>query len=115
MESKEVSKSTLKAEAIKIIALKYGYDAQSRQLIEEMAELTQAVNKFWRKQLGCGKNNLDGCPKESKEYDNLVEEIADVQIMLWQMLFMLGAEEQMQVDIESKLQRQINRILESEG
>ena len=25
------------------------YDAQSRQLIEEMAELTQAINKAWRK------------------------------------------------------------------
>ena len=32
----------------------YGYDAQSRQCIEEMAELTQAINKFWRKQLKCG-------------------------------------------------------------
>ena len=32
-------------EAIKKIADKYGYDAQSRQLIEEMAELTVALNK----------------------------------------------------------------------
>lgn len=42
-------------EAIKKIADTYGYDAQSRQLIEEMAELTQAINKHWRKQLECGK------------------------------------------------------------
>lgn len=41
------------------IADKYGYDAQSRQCIEEMAELTQAVNKFWRKQLGCGMVSLE--------------------------------------------------------
>lgn len=42
-------------EKIKAIVEKYGYDAQSRQCIEEMAELTQAINKFWRKQLDCGK------------------------------------------------------------
>ena len=33
-------------EKIKAIVEKYGYDAQSRQCIEEMAELTQAINKF---------------------------------------------------------------------
>jgi Spy/CpxP family protein refolding chaperone len=31
---------------IQKIAQTYGYDAQSRQCIEEMAELTQAINKF---------------------------------------------------------------------
>lgn len=31
---------------IKKIARRYGYEAQSRQCIEEMAELTQAINKF---------------------------------------------------------------------
>ncbi len=36
---------------IQKIAQIYGYDAQSRQCIEEMAELTQAINKFWRKVL----------------------------------------------------------------
>ena len=39
---------------LKEIAEHYGYDAQSRQLIEEMAELTQAINKFWRKRSGKG-------------------------------------------------------------
>ena len=34
-------------EAIKKIADTYGYDAQSRQLFEEMAELTVAINKNW--------------------------------------------------------------------
>lgn len=35
-------------EKIAKIADTYGYDAQSRQCIEEMAELTQAINKLWR-------------------------------------------------------------------
>ena len=49
-------------EKIKAIADRYGYDAQSRQCIEEMAELTQAINKFWRKQLDCGKIELSKKP-----------------------------------------------------
>ena len=34
---------------IHFIADYYGYEPQSRQLIEEMAELTVALNKAWRK------------------------------------------------------------------
>lgn len=34
---------------VQYIADHYGYDTQSRQLIEEMAELTVAINKGWRK------------------------------------------------------------------
>ncbi len=34
---------------IELIADRYGYEPQSRQCIEEMAELTQAINKLWRK------------------------------------------------------------------
>lgn len=34
---------------IQYIADHYGYEPQSRQLIEEMAELTVAINKLWRK------------------------------------------------------------------
>ena len=33
---------------IQYIADHYGYEPQSRQLIEEMAELTVALNKAWR-------------------------------------------------------------------
>lgn len=46
----------MNSDALKIqkIADTYGYDAQSRQCIEEMAELTQAINKFWRNTLHCG-------------------------------------------------------------
>lgn len=37
-------------EKVRILAEWYGYEPQSRQCIEEMAELTQAINKLWRKQ-----------------------------------------------------------------
>ena len=73
-------------ERIQEIVLRYGYDAQSRQCIEEMAELTQAINKFWRKDLKCGYGAIEesGLDKESEAYINLIEEIADVEIMLEQ-------------------------------
>ena len=102
---------------IKKIADTYGYDAQSRQCIEEMAELTQAINKFWRKQMMCGFVSLDEINAEETEnsklsgekgYQNLVEEIADVQIMLWQMAYLLNSD--MTPIIEQKLNRQLERI-----
>lgn len=43
-------------ERIVRISDEYGYDAQSRQCIEEMSELTQTINKFWRKHLKCASN-----------------------------------------------------------
>ena len=95
------------AEKIKIIAEHYGYDAQSRQCIEEMAELTQAINKLWRV---CG--NGQKTEKSNREcMDNLVEEMADVQIMLWQMEYLLLAQEVNQM-ITQKLNRQLERIKE---
>jgi len=96
---------------IQKIAQTYGYDAQSRQCIEEMAELTQAINKFWRKALDCGKGKQPDGEKYitmSPTYDNLVEEMADVQIMLWQMEYLLNADTS--IIIQQKLDRQIGRI-----
>ena len=101
-----------KTEKIKAIADHYGYDAQSRQCIEEMAELTQAINKFWRNQLDCGKYELQDDQEEipvfTKEYDNLIEKMADVQVMLLQMAYLLKIHIQSMVDI--KLDRQLERI-----
>ena len=96
---------------IQKIADTYGYDAQSRQCIEEMAELTQAINKFWRKQLDCGNSNFHtdfDMPFMTSEYENIIEEIADVQIMLWQMTYLLNAD--VTPIIEQKLDRQLERI-----
>ena len=108
----DVEKS--REEKIRKIGRHYGYDAQSRQCIEEMAELTQAINKYWRTELQCGKNLYnpwDGyMPDNSEEYYNLVEEIADVQIMLEQMKFFLAAGHDVNRIIDEKLDRQIYRI-----
>lgn len=51
----------------------YGYEAQSNQLVEECAELIQPVAE----------------DKKAIARDNLVEEIADVELMLEQVKYLL--------------------------
>ena len=77
-----------------------------------MAELTRAINKFWRKDLKCGYGAIEesGLDKQSAAYINLVEEIADVEIMLEQMKEMLHCGDKVAKIREEKLERQIGRI-----
>ena len=90
---------------IQYIADHYGYEPQSRQLIEEMAELTVAINKDWRKNFGA----IDWSALERR--DDIVEEIADVTIMLEQIKYLLGVGDgESSKIIEQKLGRQIERI-----
>lgn len=91
---------------IQYIANHYGYEPQSRQLIEEMAELTVALNKAWRKTF----DTVDKIPNMDDE-ERIEEEIADVEIMLSQIKYLLGVEEdELYRIVESKLDRQIERI-----
>lgn len=98
------------SEKIRIIAEHYGYEAQSRQCIEEMAELTYMINKMWRS-IGHGQStekSFKGC------LENLTEEMADVQIMLWQMEYLLYSGDDVKRIIKQKLDRQLKRIEEEE-
>lgn len=95
-------------EKIEFIANHYGYDAQSRQCIEEMAELTQAINKWWRV---CGNGqNTEKSIAECRY--NLVEEIADVFIMLCQLEYLLDLELEVSKMSTKKLDRTLERIKE---
>lgn len=97
-------------EAIKKISQHYGYDTQSRQLIEEMAELTQAINKYWRKQLSLGAFPYP-LEENSKEEKAIIEEIADVEICISQLKYLLCIKDADINDIiEQKLNRQLERI-----
>lgn len=91
---------------IKYIADYYGYEPQSRKLIEEMAELTVALNKAWRKTF----DTVDKIPNMDDE-ECIVEEIADVKIMITQIEYLLGVSA-MELDnmVNQKLDRQIERI-----
>lgn len=74
----------------------YGYAVQSDKIIEECAELTQAIMKLrW----GWSDDKLD----------HVQEELADVLIMARQLRVMLGADDIDEI-INQKLNRQIERI-----
>lgn len=98
---------------IRHIANHYGYESQSRQCIEEMAELTQAINKLWRatqsKCKGVGKVDMI-----SDAIQRVVEEIADVEIMIAQLQELLGIDDERVMGIvDMKLDREIMRIREA--
>lgn len=63
----------------------YGYDKQSQLLVEECSELIQAVCKY---------NRYKNTKRSMKCLKNLVEEVADVEIMLEQIKAMLNITEE---------------------
>lgn len=91
---------------LKTIADHYGLDSQLNILQEELSELIQAVSKYRR-----------GDPS------HILEEIADVEIMLDQVKYLLGNPEIPRVVVEKfikiiredKIKRQLNRINEEAG
>lgn len=95
---------------IQEIALVYGYEPQSRQLIEEMAELTQAINKFWRLSQKPASHE-----KMVEARKHIIEEVADVGIMLEQITYLLNAYEDVAEITEEKVKRQLERIENSKG
>lgn len=87
-------------EEIQEIADTLGYEEQSMQLIEEMAELTQAINKYRR------------YFRSNEHYENVVEEIADVKIMLEQIQHLLFIDDKnLDFIIDSKIERTKQRLL----
>ena len=92
---------------LKKIADHYGYEAQSSQLVEECAELIQAVSKYRRVTLGKGQPVADY--KATIVMDNLIEEIADVEVMLEQVKYLLQIPQE---DIEAVKLFKVNRTRE---
>lgn len=89
-------------EKIQYIANHYGYENQSRQCIEEMAELTQAINKHWRKEIP-NRNNYELMQK-------IYEEMADVEVCLDQMKYLLNCHDEVAAMKSYKLDCEIERI-----
>ena len=93
---------------IERIALNYGYEAQSRQLIEEMAELAVAVNKLWRLN---AKTDSELYISEKAECEmHIYEEIADVEIMLEQVKLLLNCGTKVEMIKDVKIKRQLERM-----
>lgn len=87
------------------IADLYGYQEQSLQCQEELAECIVAINKLHRaKRIG---------KKIKKWRRRLISEIADVLIMLQQMIHLLNCQEELEAEMDRKIQRQVERMKEA--
>ncbi len=85
---------------LSMIADHYGWHKQLMQAIEEMAELMQAISKYERK----------GERKGSEEEYNLLEEVADVQIMMEQIQLLMDNQGRVGHIMKQKIERQLERI-----
>lgn len=82
----------------------YGNDAQEDMAIEECSELVKAILKFRRSNA-----------KDSDLRDAVIDEIADVQIMLTQLGIIFNCVEEVNERIDFKIDRQMGRIKEREA
>ena len=91
-------------EILTVIANHYGFTPQLGQLEEECEELALACHKL--------KRHLQGSTKP--DVSNLIEEIADVEIMTAQIKILLNCENQVEYIKGKKLDRQLGRMEVSE-
>ena len=95
-------------EKIDYAAERFGFDAVSNQLIEEMSELTKALCKMNRF------NGLGMPPAkeitEAKLVDDIIEELADVKVTLEQMIHLMDAEPYITEIIDFKVKRTYERM-----
>lgn len=82
----------------------YDSDKQEDMAIEECSELIKAILKFRRSNA-----------KDSDLRDAVIDEIADVQIMLTQLGIIFNCVEEVNERIDFKIDRQIGRIKEREA
>lgn len=86
----------------------YGAEAQVDMAVEEMSELTKALLKYRRKE-------AQGSKDLETARENILEEVADVIIMLTQLIMIYGGRDLVQETIENKVDRQIKRLANTEG
>lgn len=71
------------------IAEHFGYEQQKNMLIEEQAELIQALNKFDRK-------------GTEESFNNIIEEMADVELMIDQVRYLLDISKEAVEEIKAE-------------
>lgn len=98
------------------IASKYGYKPQSLMMIEEMSEFTKAICKYDRLSdkihSDIPESEIVECELQLNDcVENLIDEIADVQIMLNQMQYFLNiSSTELWERMNKKIERQLERI-----
>ena len=91
-----------KINVLKEAILTYGISSQVDMAIEEMSELTKALCKERRAQLQPGKH--------AEAQANVIEEIADVAIMLEQLLIIFDKDNEIQKEVDYKIDRLEQRL-----
>ena len=99
------------------IAKYFGVETQETKLMEECGEVVQAMAKLHGKLIQIAKDQADNendIEVDKLEMDdllnNVLEEMADVKILIDQLVKLYEAEEQFDYMIEYKMHRTINRI-----
>jgi len=90
----------------------YGIDLQLNMAIEEMAELTQALSKLIRYR-NTASASVEGMKKGESQYlvgKNIIEEVADVEIMLEQIKHIFVIDSEVKSIKNKKLERLVERI-----
>lgn len=95
-----MEKQLSKIETYDYIIKTYGGNAQHVVAMEECAELIKAISKYLRR------GDVD-------DIDNLIEEIADVEIMLEQLKFIHCIDRRVNTAKEDKIKRTLDRIREA--
>lgn len=85
-------------EKLRFIIDCYGTKTQEEIALEELAELQKAILKFRRE-------------KSGKAYKDIIDELADVEIMLEQLKIIYSCHVDVEERIDYKINRQISRIL----
>lgn len=102
---------------IKFLARHYGFEGQFCQMGEEVGEVFEVLNKIKRLRDGNyrGEHDKDTLAKLQQ---NLIGEIADVEIMMMQMLYLAGCDDReaaaksLSEAISFKLDRQVGIIID---
>ena len=85
---------------------RFGYRTQSDMAIEEMSELTKALLKHRR---GCPSGTVNDLRRLR---ENIVEETADVIVMIAQMIMMYDYRGDVQAEVDFKINRLRERLKE---
>lgn len=88
----------------------YGEEAQQDMFIEESSELTKAILKYRRFIAMAKKINEDYSAENMVFLDEIASEIADVYITLKQLVMMLNCDEEVQEQIDYKINRLKKRM-----
>lgn len=81
------------------IADYFGYEQQKNMLIEEQAELIQALNKFNRK-------------GTEESFNNIIEEMADVELMIDQVRYLLDISKDAIEEIKAEKVKRTRSIID---